>query len=328
MTWATLAHVGNDWLAVPIAVWTLVALNRYDASPSLRTVAATAVILAAGLLTKAYFLALVPLLAGLCVWRKRWRELAFASVILCGLAGPWYARNLVRYGVFTGTQESRAGVGLHEVLDAAPTLNWPAVILSSVRSSLWTGNSTFSTFSAYTLNVLIVAVLMALLLWAASRHASAEWIAFSYCALFVLALGYAATVSHIYTHGAATAGPSPWYAQVLPAPLLGLALLGASRWRRLGRVVTVFLVVLFGYVLAATYVVKLIPLYGAYEGRTSVGAVVVLYAHRLRMLTASLDSVALAPATVVYVLAGITIVLAVVQQVVLIRWTLARMDRR
>jgi hypothetical protein len=29
-----------------------------------------------------------------------------ASVILCGLAGPWYARNLVRYGVLTGTQES------------------------------------------------------------------------------------------------------------------------------------------------------------------------------------------------------------------------------
>jgi len=27
MMWATLAHIGNDWLAVPIAVWALVALN-------------------------------------------------------------------------------------------------------------------------------------------------------------------------------------------------------------------------------------------------------------------------------------------------------------
>jgi hypothetical protein len=323
MTWATLAHVGNDWLAVPIAVWTLVALIRYDASPSLRTATITAVVLAAGLLTKAYFLALVPLLPGLCAWRRRWRELAVASVILCGLAGPWYARNLARYGVLTGTQESRAGVDLHEVLNAAPALNWPAATSSSVRSSLWTGNNTFSTFSANTLNVTIGAVLLALLLWAASRHSSAEWIAFSYCALFLLALGYAATVSYIYTRGAATAGPSPWYAQVLAAPLLGLALLGASRWRRLGRVLTVFLVVLFGYVLAATYAVKLIPLYGGYEGRTSAAGVAMLYTHRLSTLAANLDTVALAPATVVLVLAGITVALAVAQQVVLIGRTLA-----
>lgn len=64
MTWATLAHVGNDWLAVPIAAFTLVALNRYDASPSLRAIAVTAIILALGLLTKAYFLAFMPLLLG------------------------------------------------------------------------------------------------------------------------------------------------------------------------------------------------------------------------------------------------------------------------
>ena len=116
MVWATLAHVGNDWLAVPIAVWTLVALNLLGSSPSRRTAAVAAVLLAAGLLTKSYFLALVPLLVALCALRRRWRELAIASVILCGLAGPWYARNLVRYGVLTGTQESRAGVDVPAVL--------------------------------------------------------------------------------------------------------------------------------------------------------------------------------------------------------------------
>ena len=36
MTWATLAHVGNDWLAVPIAIWTLVALNLLGADPGRR----------------------------------------------------------------------------------------------------------------------------------------------------------------------------------------------------------------------------------------------------------------------------------------------------
>ncbi len=202
MTWATLAHIGNDWLAVPLAVWTLVALNRYDANPSARTAALAAGVLALGLLTKAYFLALVPLLAGLYVVRRRWREFAIAGVILCGLAGPWYARNLVRYRTLTGTPESRAGLGLPAVFHAAPTLDWTTAISSSVHSSLWTGNNTFSSFSTNTLNLIITTGLMALLLWAARHHSRAEWITFSYCGLFALALGYAAIVSHIFTRGA------------------------------------------------------------------------------------------------------------------------------
>lgn len=318
MMWAALAHVGNDWLAVPIAVWALVAVNLLGSGPSGRTAAVAAVVLAAGLLTKAYFLAFVPLLVGLCVFRRRWHELAIACVILCGVAGPWYARNLVRYGVLTGTQESRAGVDLPAVLRAAPTLNWPAATWSSVRASLWTGNNTFLTFSASTLNLMIGTGFVSLLLWAASRHASSEWITCSYCVLFVLALGYAAIVSHIYTHGAAN-GPCPWYAQVLLAPLLGLALLGASRWPLLGRFVTALLVLVSGYVLAATYAVKLIPLYGGYWGRTSLAGVRMLYGHRLRMLEANLDTVTLAPAAVIFALADVATVLVVVQQVVLIR---------
>jgi len=76
----------------------------------------------------------VPLLVGLCVVRRRWHELAITSVILCGLAGPWYARNLVRYGVLTGTQEARAGVDLPTVLRVAPTVDWPAWLVE--RSGL------------------------------------------------------------------------------------------------------------------------------------------------------------------------------------------------
>jgi hypothetical protein len=323
MTWATLAHVGNDWLAVPIAVWTLVALNLFGANPNRRTAAIGAAILAIGLLTKAYFLAFVPLLPGLCVLRRRWHELAIGSAILCGLAGPWYARNLIRYGVLTGIQWARAGIDLHVVLLAAPALNWSAAIWPGVRYSLWTGNNTFSTFSTNTLNLIIGTGLVGLLLWAASRHASAEWITFSFCALFVLALGYAATISNVYTHGAAT-GPEPWYAQILSAPLLGLALLGASRWQGLGRFVSAVLVLLFGYVLAATYAVKLIPLYGGYEGRTSLSGVAMLYSHRLRMLAANLDTVTLAPAPVIFVLASFVILLVVAQQIVLILCIFAR----
>jgi hypothetical protein len=323
MTWATLAHVGNDWLAVPVAAWTLVALNRYYGNPSLRAAALSAVILSAGLLTKAYFLSFIPLLVSLCVLRRRWRELSVACAIVCGLAGPWYGRNILQYGVLTGTQESRAGVGFEAVLNAAPTMNWWAVIPSSVRWALWTGNNSFLTFSSKTLNLLVAIGLMALLLWAASRHTSTEWITVSYSASFLLALGYAAVVSHIYTRGLAM-GPSPWYAQVLSTPLLGLALLGASRWRMLGSVVAGFLVILFGYILAATYAVKLIPFYGGYEGRTSLGHVTLLYAHQMRLLAANLDSVTLAPAAVIFALAGFAILLALVQPVILVHGLIAR----
>ena len=163
---------------------------------------------------------------------------------------------------------------------------------------------------------MIVAGLVALLLWASSQHTSFEWITVFYCALFVLALGYAAVASNIYTHGASL-GPCPWYSQVLAAPLLALAFLGASRCRRLGGVVAAFLVVLFGYVSVATYAAKLIPLYGGYEGRTSLGAVIELYTHHLGRLVTSLDAVTLAPATVVLELAGITALSAIVLLTVL-----------
>jgi hypothetical protein len=317
MIWATLAHVGNDWLAVPIAVWVLVALNRFDAMPSRRSAVVAAIALASGLLTKAYFLAFVPLLIAVCVVRRRWRDLGISSAILGALAGPWYARNFVLYGVLTGTQESRAGIGLSDVLRAAPALHWPAVIWSSIHSALWTGNNTFSTFSSGTLNVIVVLSCVALLLWAAGKHSGAEWITLSFCALFILALGYSAVASHIFTQGAAN-GPSPWYAQPLVAPLLGLTLLGASRWRGFDRFLAALLVVMFGYVLAATYVVKLIPLYAGFDGRMSLPRVTSLYVHQLGTLAGNLNTVALAPAGAIFALSGVVIILMITQVVMLL----------
>jgi hypothetical protein len=105
-----------------------------------------------------------------------------------------------------------------------------------------------------------------------------------------------------------------------------LTLLGASRGERLGRLVAASLMVLLGYVLAATYAAKLIPLYGGYEGRASVAATAVLYGHGLKELVTNLDSVLLVPAAVVCLLAGITIVLTVAQQIVIIRYLFDRTE--
>lgn len=323
MTWATMARVSNDWLSVALAIWLLVALNSYDTRPGLRRTAFAAALLAAGLLTKAYFLAFVPLFAGLTVRRRSGKNLAAGSIIVLGVAGPWYGRNLMRYGTLSGTQESRAGVGLHAVLLATPNVNWLKTTWSFIHYSLWTGNNTFSTFSANTLNLIIGAGLAGLLLWAVGGHGSAEWITCVYSFLFVLALAYAAGTSFVYSDGAYSS-PEPWYTQTLSAPLLGLMLLGASRRPKLGRYVAASLVVLFGYVLATTYAAKLIPLYGGYEGRTSLAATARLYAYGLKGLIANLNSVELAPAAYVCLLAGIVIVLAGAQQFVIIRGLFSR----
>ena len=55
MTWATIAHVTNDWLAVPLTVWVLVALIHYDEAPGLRRAGLAAAVLSVGLLTRYSF---------------------------------------------------------------------------------------------------------------------------------------------------------------------------------------------------------------------------------------------------------------------------------
>ena len=318
MTWATVAHVANDWLALPLAVWSLVAAIRYWKSPSPRNVVWMAGLLSVGLMTKAYFIALVPAAVALCVVLRRWKELCVALAIIFVTAAPWYARNVYRYGAVTGMQESRAGIGAAAVIDAAPALDWPGAAIASVRSALWTGNNSFTSFSARTLAAVIAVWVIALILWAVSRHTAAEWITSGYCALFVAALGYITVVSYVYTRGAAN-GPSPWYSQVLVAPVLGLAFLGCSRLPAWGRFVSAALVALFGYVLIATYVVKLIPLYGGYEGRTSLALLAGLYSTRLPELLDNLGLVALAPAGIILSGVAVVVLLAMVQVVELIR---------
>jgi hypothetical protein len=125
-------------------------------------------------------------------------------------------------------------------------------------------------------------------------------------------------VSFSNTKGSASI-PEPWYSQVLVAPLLGLAFLGCARAGRMGRITAAGLVGLFAYMLSATYLVKLIPLYANFTGRTSLIALIALYTMRLPFLEDHLNQVALAPAGVLLGLAIIVSVMAVAQAVALIR---------
>ena len=322
MTWATLAHVANDWLAVPLAVWTLVFMIRGASSPTPANLATASLILSAGLLTKAYFLALVPVLSGISAIRGRLRGFITQVAVIAICAGPWYVRNYLLYHVVTGTQESRAGVGPSKVLGAVFGLNWSGVVATSIRAALWTGNNTFHSFSLGTMNVVVTVCAAAFFLWIFSRHTFREWVVAAYCAAFALAIAYAAVVVYVGT-GNPLSTPSAWYAQVLVAPTLALLLLGTARWPRAGKVVAIAIALLFGYVFAATYVLKLIPLYGGYEGRGSFKDIAALYLGKFHFLTANLNSAALGPAPLIFAMTCGVILLILALEILLVRGILA-----
>jgi hypothetical protein len=210
-------------------------------------------------------------------------------------------------------QESRVGIGVISVIGSAGKLNWPAVIVAGVRSSLWTGNNSFTAFSGRTEAMLIAAWAIAQVLWVRSLHDRSESITSIFCGLFLAALGYDSVVAFLSTGGTAL-GPSPWYAQILLAPMLGLAMLGCARAARLGKGAAIVLVSLSAYMLAATYLSKLIPCYSGYAGRTSLHGMVAAYSDM-----GNLSDVAPAPAWMLLALAVAVSALAFAQAVLIIR---------
>jgi hypothetical protein len=318
MTWATFAHVANDWLAIPLTVWLLVMAIHYDQAPGLRRAAFASAVLSAGLLTKAYMIAFIPLIVLACIYHRRWRDVMVVLLIIGCLAGPWYVRNLQRYGTITGMQELRKGTNPWMAWQDIRVLQLPAAVESYARSALWTANNTFRAFSIHTLRALMTAWLAALVLWIKTRHRRVEWIVVLHCSLFIIALSYETAINYVYSHGEATS-PASWHMQVLLVPILALALLGTSRSPRVGKMVAASMTMMFGYILIATYWAKLIPLYSGFEGRTSLASLVMLYAKRLPELTAGLSDVALAPAvTILWVSSAVTL-LALGLQLLLIR---------
>jgi hypothetical protein len=317
MLWATVAHVANDWLAVPLSVWLLLLLIQYYDSPGRGFAGITAGVLGAALLTKAYFLVTAPLLPALCAWRRRWLDLVVVAVVLCAIAGPWHARNLRNYGDLTGTMETQS-VGLHKALRTASSMPWLTVAASGLRRALWTGNNSFIAYSATTLNVLIAMMLSGWTLWAFSPHARAERIVFAYCALFGLVLAYTAITAWLATDGMVK-GSQPWYWQVIISPLFGLCFLGASRRPAIGRFLTCALVLLSGYVLAATYIIKLIPWYGGYDGRGTLRTIAALYLQRWSELLSNLNSVSLASASAILLLAAAVVLIGLLIEIALLR---------
>ena len=306
MFYAAVCHVANDWLAVPLAVGLFGAAVRFHAAPEWKNAWTLALLLGLGLLTKAYFLAFAP--AVLVLFLVRRPPTAAAFLLAAALAGPWYLRNLSLYGSVTGMVESVNGVDARAVAAALPRISWLETIGYMARGSLWTGNNTFSTFSRFTLNLMLALLCAGLVVrFAKGRPSAAGRVVFAGMAVFAAALVYATAQEYVFRKGV-SAGASVWYAAPLLVPLLCLALTGFARAGPWGWWLRAATLALWTYVICATYWAKLIPLYGGYGGRNAtLPRLFRWYAGGL----AALSNVAPAPAAAICVLAGATTIGAV-----------------
>ena len=309
MFYATAAHISNDWLAVPLVTWLLVAAIRWYLKPCFRSAAFFTITLALGLLTKAYFLAFTPLFLGAnlaALWHRRTtpRLVASSLLLLALVAGPWYVRNVRVNGGLSGTLEEAGGVGVSRVYDATTSVPWLPSIGYMARASLWTGNNQFNTFSARTLNTILFLLAISGCYYVACLYkrgfSFADAIVLNAIALFVLAIAYNTVVTFVATEGASH-GASPWYMQGLLVPILTLLACGLAAGGYPARILASVQVLLWTYVAIATYVVKLVPQYGGYNlARIHLSDLATWYLKSAIERNDILSTTALAPPSVLY----------------------------
>lgn len=292
MLWATVAHVGNDYLAVPLTTLFLVWLGKNTR----RDLLILSFIFAAGLLTKAYFLAFAPIFIAYVLYRKRPLLILIPALI----AGPWYFHNKLLYGSFSGTQQAVAGIGFVQALKAVPQIPWLSSTLAFLHWSLWTGNWSFLSFSRITLDSELILIAIGLALYFRFYRTITvpdRWRLAS-CACFIAALIYQTCVTYIHTAGASLFA-EPWYWQGILCFVWVLVFRGLEQGHKPGRVLAIATVLLCAWIAAVTYVAKLLPLYGSGFGRATMSRA---WTWWMSNPTQDLSTVALASPQVVYCL--------------------------
>ncbi len=142
---------------------------------------------------------------------------------------------------------------------------------------------------------------------------------FAAIVLFSVAVVYASCASFAHTHGDA-AGASPWYTQVLLAPVVALAYLGMSRWKGFGPVLAAGTCAIWTWVLIATWTVKLFPMFsGGGAAPMRMQDVWNWYVHGAAAHTRDLSLLALAPASLLYAGLLVSLILSILLCAVIIR---------
>jgi hypothetical protein len=266
-----IAHVANDWASVPLIPALFLAAERFWRKPGTRTVILFAMVLAAGLLTKAYFLVFVPLAVGIVLRAERKRIWLFAGLV-GAVAGPWYARNLLLYGSLTGLQASVRAIPSQAVMNMFWSASWPSALRGMAHAALWNSNNSFTTFSRTTLDLMLLLLVAGFAFFLRGLRDKwrepACWIVLGGTLAFLPVLIYAMVL-----FGTAFGGVFPnanaWYSAGLLPGLFLLAMKGFSGGANAGRWMAKAFLVLGVYILTLTYFAKLIPLYAGFEGRAN-----------------------------------------------------------
>ena len=106
-----------------------------------------------------------------------------------------------------------------------------------------------------------------------------------------------------------------WYEQCVIPCIWGLAFLGLQRHVRAGRSLAILMVLTTGWIAIATYLAKLLPFYGGYEGRSTVPAIFHWWTHGPAN---ALSGVVLGPVSLLFLLLGVFLVLLITLTVKLV----------
>jgi hypothetical protein len=304
MFYASTAHICNDWLAVPLMVLLVERSVALQERPTTLNQIAVVAALVAGLLTKAYFLALIPLVGVILVrmavtGRVSWRRTSALFAVVIVLCAPWYVRNLSLYHNLSGMQQAIGGQTWHLAVGAIGRVPWLRSMRQLAFASVWTGNNSFSSFSVVTISLLIAGLAVAGgayaygLLRRRGDAPAGEKVVLAGAALYGSALIYSTAVTYWSTNGNAVS-TLPWYTQPMIPVMLTLCFAGLAGLGTIGTAVRTWLIWLSAYIMVATYWAKLLPLYGGFPGdRTTLPALINWYSNGTASIEANLSALAM-----------------------------------
>ncbi len=148
-------RIGNDSLAIVLVAAVILAALRVRRHPdSIAAWMKLGLLTGAAALTKAYALALLPLLPllagfGIASARRKWKRtlagFGFACVVAVTVAGWWYWRTWTTTGTLSGEQLAVAAsrFSMADKLSAASEIDWRRVVDAAAFTHIWTGGWSF-----------------------------------------------------------------------------------------------------------------------------------------------------------------------------------------
>ncbi len=195
------SRIANDTLALGVGSLFLLTLFRTPGPDAAwRDWALAGVALGVALLTKGYFLLLVPVLPIAALFRRgRLQHGALALSLALLIGGWWYVRAWLATGTVAGEilDTAAARFGLAGRLAAIPRVNWLRVLDTGAATHIWPGGWSFLNVRAWMYRVFELAALAALagLLRLVRRRIEPRFVlTASAFLLFCLGLAYFATI--------------------------------------------------------------------------------------------------------------------------------------